>query len=143
MFLSESIASFVLRIKNPCVDPDYVGVYDNPLPSKVYMLGDLAPDGLIWQHTDFFESHPVCGATTYVAIFKDQELSTRTAPLKYNSDLMQFTLFTDNVDYVGTHELVVEAWYTDYPNSLIHSRKTAQIEIVSPCANIEAIFATD
>ena len=142
-FLNEAISSFNLRVKNPCVDPDYVGIHASPLPSKVYTLGSLAPAGLMWEHAEFFESHSICGPITYQAVFLDQNLSISTLPLKYDSQLKKFTLFTEDIDLIGIHELVVSAFYSNYPNSLgIQTSKTAIIEIISPCSNVEMVKAT-
>ena len=132
-FLSEAIASFVLTVRNPCVMDDFVYIIDKPLPNKVYTLGSMAPDGLTWQHGDFFESYDICGPTRYSAIFLDQVLSATTVPLAYNQETKTFVLYTEDPNLIGIHNLVVEAYFENYPNTLIRSTQTAQIEIISQC----------
>ena len=70
---------FILRIKNPCLDPDFVKIVPNNLLNKTYSLGsyaDLSPAGMQWNHAPFtVETYPVqhdqCGEISYEAFFND------------------------------------------------------------------------
>ena len=65
---------FILRIKNPCLDPDFVKIVPNDLFFKIYSLGSFAPNGMEFEHAPFtVETHPLqhnqCGEITYEAFF--------------------------------------------------------------------------
>ena len=65
---------FTLRIKNPCLDPDFVKIVPNDLFYMTYTLGSFAPNGMEFEHNRFtVETYPVqhdlCGEITYEAFF--------------------------------------------------------------------------
>ena len=55
--------TFVLRVKNPCLDPDYVEIIPSDIPLKTYALGshgDTTPPGIRWEHAPFtVKTHPI------------------------------------------------------------------------------------
>ena len=56
-------SKFILRIKNPCLDPEYVKIVPNDLFYMTYTLGsfaDTVPRGMQWEHNRFtVETYPV------------------------------------------------------------------------------------
>ena len=94
-FAAPATASFDLKIKNPCINPEYVHIITNDLFYKTYTLGsfaDMNPKGMMWDLVPFtYETYPVqhelCGELTYVVTFDGQPVfdSPNSIPMQYYS----------------------------------------------------------
>ena len=78
-------ASFNLRIKNPCIDSDYVIINQTALPvGQKYILHDYKlAGGYKFAHNSFLIvtspiTHSLCGALTYSATFNGSPIDTAT-----------------------------------------------------------------
>jgi len=99
-------ASFILTIKNPCIDPNYVTIQTKPLNDQNYDLYDLAPNGLQWIHDAFVLntlpfSHTLCGGFTYKATFKDTAISASSSPMKYETATRTYSFYSEDFGLLG------------------------------------------
>lgn len=86
--------SFNLRVKNPCIDPDFVSIQTVPLPSGLeYALFSFdATSRMEFSHSSFIvvtspiASHTLCGPLSYEATFESTPIDSSTSPMAYNSD---------------------------------------------------------
>ena len=91
----------------------------------------------------------MCGEISYRATFRGEPIfgTPNSITMQYDEIHGIFTLFTEDPDLVGVHEYTVTGFFTNYPNSStfgsdIQATATGQINIVSPCAGIDAIRTT-
>lgn len=91
-----SSATFVLTIKNPCIDAAYIKIEKGALLSQVYELNDLDSDGLQFVHDPFTIKtvpimHTLCGEIVYDSTFM-------TVPISNSIDVLKDP-FSDPVGY--------------------------------------------
>ena len=146
--------TFILRVKNPCLDPKYVKIVPNDLFYMTYTLGSFAPSGMEFEHNRFtVETYPVqhdlCGEITYEAFFNGQPVAgttLNTSPLQYDPSTGVFTFFTDSPNLIGTHEYTVRAYLTKYQNTAtfgsdITASATNNIVVKDACTGLESVTA--
>ena len=86
----EKKSMFYFVIKNPCLDSDFVEIVSIQMNDYSYCLYDEAPSGMQWTHSPFqvktvpFE-HTMCGEITSRAIFRGDELTLESEPIRYDS----------------------------------------------------------
>ena len=142
-----SNANFNLRIKNPCIDPAYVTIFELlDLPSQAYILQDMKPDGLIWTHIPFTLSpDPIatslCGPLTYTATFNGFEINESSVPLRYDSTMNQFGIFSNDFNMLGDHVYTLKASLEQYPD-IESTEVSGLIQIQDPCPNPQSVTAS-
>jgi hypothetical protein len=97
-------AQFDLTIKNPCIDPSFAQISKTSLPQGLSYTLTSKPqeDGYTFVHSPFvFEtlpkSHGLCGSLSYSATFDGQPVDETSAPMRYDSELRTFTVFSENI----------------------------------------------
>ena len=143
--------SFNLRIKNPCIDPDFVEIVaPATLDPLEYAIDE---DALLFPpHEEFVivtkpdSSHGLCGTEVSYTGCYDGEPVPDADPLFYNDEDRQFTAESTNDDLVGeTKTYTVKATLPDYPDSGIKAEAEGEITFLpplNPCAKPEAFVST-
>ena len=81
--IRQATSSFNLRIKNPCIDPNYVTISPEPLPTG--LTYDLYAFNRVkgYKFTHMMNevatvpfTHDLCGSIEYIAFFLNQELDS-------------------------------------------------------------------
>ena len=142
---------FNILFKNPCTQEGMVVITKSQLPTELsYTLkSHQAEGGLKLSHEPFFATSQtidasLCGSLTYTATFGGQELSIDTTPMSYNTDRMEFSLFTDDASLVGQQTITLSAHLTEYPTvSSDEPPVSTTIEIVDQCASLNSITAQE
>ena len=58
----------------------------------------------------------LCGSLSYSATFDTTTIDTEsTGPITYDSDLLTFVLYSEDVNLIGSHTITLSAFLTDYP----------------------------
>lgn len=131
--------SFNLKLKNPCIDPNFVTIVTQPALPQSYILYDLNPTGHQWVHDQFTLQtvpidHDFCGDFTYEATFMGDYVDAASLPMVYDADLRRFTIYSEDMDLIGKHPYSIEAHLTDYPVTRTRAQAVkSTIEIVDPC----------
>ena len=80
--------------------------------------------------------HTLCGDLTYVATFMNNPIDTLSLPMIYDAATQQYSIYTEDVNLVGTHPYTIEAFLTDYPvTATAPQAEASTIEIIDPCVN--------
>ena len=145
-------SKFILRVKNPCLDPEFVQIVPNDLTYVTYALGsfaDTSPQGYQWEFAPFtVETFPVqhdhCGEISYEVKFKGEPVwnTPNSIPMQFDPANNVLTFFTNDSGLVGIHEYTVTAMLTKFENTADYGQDiivTAMNNIVvtSPCAGLE------
>ena len=123
------IATFNLKVKNPCYDPSYVSITTPPFPAGPFeytlYFGSLASPIQIVSHSPFSVTttpidHTFCGTITYTATFRGTVAdSTTLPPVAYNSSINTFKMYSEDLKLIGTHMVTVSAKLTTYPDIVV------------------------
>ena len=113
----QAIASFNLRVKNPCYDPDYVQIVTSPLPIGAphsYTLFEYASDDPYWflTHDPWTyqtspTTHTLCGDITYTATFESVTADETSIPVVYHQSNRTFGIYSDDFSLAGMRTIEV------------------------------------
>ena len=143
----EGQVSFELNLINPCEDPsrvELIGLEPDPLPE--YFLAKYSESSpYTFDHVEFavVTSLPaeLCGRVRYEA-FLDGDLLpfTFAEPMSYDENTRTFSVFTDDLDFVGTKVIEIKASLIDYPQ--ITSTLPFEMSVKSPCDDLSQVTLT-
>ena len=93
----------MLKLKNPCIDSDYVTIQTNLLAAKNYALHETT---LAWTHDAFVINtapitHTLCGELSYEATFMNNPIDLDTNPMSYDSASRTYTFYTEDESLRG------------------------------------------
>ena len=136
-------STFDVIFKNPCIDPEFVSISKVALPTGLaYALASTPNEGgYSFVHSPFelSVSHSLCGSIAYSATFNSSPIDTSSSLMKYESGTRKFTIYSEDIADLGTHQITVSAYLTDYPSVTSEEpdeSSTIDIaEIVGPCAS--------
>ena len=139
-------STYNLKVKNPCVDPKFVQIVSASLPSGVsynLFFGDPL-DGYKFTHDPFTlsVSHSLCGDIGYTSTFMSQPIDLTTTPMKYDSSTREFELYSEDTSLIGMQTLTLRAFLIDYPNDVVTSDFSTDVEIRDTCRNPFGISPT-
>ena len=105
--------SFNLRVKNPCIDPDFVYIQTVPLPTGLsYTLYSFdASNRYEFSHSSFIVttspivSHTLCGPLKYQATFESAPIDSSSVPMAYDSDSQTFAIYSEDLDLLGIRQI--------------------------------------
>ena len=119
------IATFNLKVKNPCYDPFYVSITTSPFPAGPFKytlyFGFLTSPLQIVSHSSYSVwtapiFHTLCGSITYTATFKGGIVDSKTLlPVIYDANTNTFKIYSEDLSLIGTHTVTVSAKLTTYP----------------------------
>ena len=117
--LATGIATFSLRIENPCIDPSYVTITEAALVAQTFILFDNSPLGLMWTHDAFIlnpdpQATALCGGFTYTATFDGQQITSSSSPMSHDNASRAFSFYSEDFGLIGSHTFTIEAFLTDY-----------------------------
>ena len=110
-------AIFVLTLRNPCIDPDYITILKLPIFREMYTLFDE----MEWAYpTNTYETRPIghslCGGLSNSVIFIDESLTLDSAPISYDISENRSKMYSEDFSLLGEHTLTYRAHLTDYPS---------------------------
>ena len=80
----------------------------------------------------FPTQHDLCGEIGYGSIWMDSYIGIGDVPMAYDIDFLEFTFESNDAGLVGTHDIIIEAYFLDYPSDL-YTDMIGQIEILQSC----------
>jgi hypothetical protein len=97
--------TFIVTLKNPCINPAFVTVQTTPLPRITYQLGSYPTSGFTFETQAFAIVtrpivHTLCGSLTYTT--NSPLYTTAPGTLVYNVNFRTFTIYTVDKKLVGT-----------------------------------------
>ena len=94
----------MLRLKNPCVDPEFVNILPEvpQLTTITYKIGDPEGlyDGVSFQITASKAVLQICGNLALKAEFDGVDITNESNPLSYDPASNTFAIFTEDNQYV-------------------------------------------
>ena len=144
---SETV-SFDLKIKNPCLDSEFVTIVTADVPDTDYRITDPAkttPPFPAFTYTTQPGTHQLCGTFTYTVTDSDGNPVPTTPgadPITFNSGDRTFTLDSDDSTLDGTTETyTVTAAFTSYSGAETGS-DNFDVDYIDPCEEPTALSAT-
>ena len=144
-------ATFILRVKNPCIDPEFVSISQKELPiGEVYVLHNFkAQGGYTFTHAPFELvtnpiAHNLCGKLAYTAKFESEPIDAMTKPpMSYDTNTLSFVIYSEDLSLLGTRVITVAAHLEAYPLTKTAKPDVATtIEIVDPCLDPFSLIST-
>ena len=146
-------ASFLLKLRNPCIDPAYITINQVPLPvGEQYILHDFKVVGGYTFFHDPFDivtlpfQHDLCGGLTYTATFNGSPIDTTTKAatgMAYDTATQTFDIYSEDFALLGTRTITVAASLTTYPVTVTATPDASTtIEIINPCLDPFSLTAT-
>jgi hypothetical protein len=83
--------------------------------------------------------HDLCGTISYEATFDGAAITSDSSPVAYSGQDLAFTIWSEDVSFIGTHAITVRAFLTEYPS--VENEVTGAIEVVDRCATIDSVTA--
>ena len=109
-------SSFILKVKNPCIDPAYLTIDTSPLPvGETYILHDFDQTSKYdFTHTAFvINADPsveaLCGKLSYAASFESSPIIDSTDPMSYaftDTD-RTFSIYSEDFSLIGDRTITV------------------------------------
>jgi hypothetical protein len=105
----QATASFVLTLKNPCIDSRFVTIDKVALPTGLqYVLWDFDDRlGYTFSHAPFtvttkpLVGHSLCGKVYYHVFFENTPVTSSSRPLKYDTDHRIFDFYSEDYALEG------------------------------------------
>ena len=63
----------------------------------------------------FPTQHNLCGDIGYDAVWMDSYIGSGDVPLAYDMAFLEFTFESNDASLVGIHDIIIEAYFLDYP----------------------------
>ena len=100
----QASTSFVLTLRNPCIDSNFVTIDKVDLPTNLqYVLYDFDDTlGYTFTHAPFkvttrpLVGHSLCGNVYYHVFFENKPVSSGTRPMKYDTVKRIFDLYSED-----------------------------------------------
>lgn len=129
------------------------------MPSEVtYNLGIDSPDGTLFESVSLLEiettpvASDICnGGITYLVFYDGQEVTTTSSPVRrvdgIVDDKIQLFIFTDDVNDVGDHTVIVQAVQSgsivpDNPSTNSDFASETKVVISNACLSVNSLTAT-
>ena len=148
-------ATFILTLKNPCIDPDFTTIQQVPLPvGEQYILHDYkTAGGYTFTHDPFLTvttpipNHGLCGSISYTATFEGAAIDTTTKPpMAYDTDTASrtFLIYSEDFGLLGDRTFTVAAFLSTYPTATKSPTPDASstIKIINPCLDPFSLTST-
>ena len=119
----ETTQTFLLTLKNPCIDPAFVQIDKVALPAGLtYDLYDFDDtQGFTFSHDPFVVTttplvgHSLCGDVHYHVWFEGTLVTDSSRPLKYDTFTRSFDFYSEDMNLVGIRTIEVQGYFKDYP----------------------------
>ena len=84
----------------------------------------------------------LCGGLTYEATFMNIAVNTGTVPMKYDTAIRTYSIYSEDFSLIGSHTFTLEAHLTNYPVTATPVKAvTANLEIGDPCGDPDSVVA--
>jgi len=136
--------TFTLSLHNPCIDPGFIEFKIGDLNDQQYRVNEAAIEfshDLVVARTFPFP-HDLCGVLGYDTLWKGEYVDAQSVPLAYDSLTNTLTFESDDHSLEGIHEIVIEAYFLQYPSDL-WTEMIGQIEIKMDCFRISTLEIPD
>ena len=120
----QTTSSFVLTLKNPCIDPTFVKIEKVALPKDIkYTIYDYNDaQGYTFMHESFIVAtqplvgHSLCGELDYAVFFENLQVTSSSRPMKYDSVTRTFDLYSEDLKLLGLRSIQIQGFFKDYIN---------------------------
>lgn len=110
-------AIFMLTLRNPCIDPDYITIKQLPSFKAEF---NLFEEMSLPYPTTTYETRPIghslCGGLSNSVIFMGESLTLDTTPISYDPSENLSKIYSEDFSLLGEHTITYRAHLIDYPS---------------------------